>query len=63
MSVFVDEDDHPYADGARGAEQRCAVDPARAAFFVGVFEVGHGAREPADFGGYAARAVGEGVAD
>jgi hypothetical protein len=40
VSVFVDEDDHPYADGARGAEERCAVDPAWSAFFIRVVEVG-----------------------
>lgn len=55
--LFVDEDNHPDADGAGLAQQRRAVDPARAAFLVRVVEAGHGLWQPANFGGHAARAV------
>lgn len=44
VPVFVDEYNHPYADGARHAEEGCAVDPARSAFIVVVFEVYNRAR-------------------
>lgn len=63
LVLFVDEDDHPDADGASLAEQRRAVDPAGAAFLVVVVEVCHGLRQPPDFGRHAARAVGQGGAN
>lgn len=62
VPVFVNEHNHPHTNRTRRAEQRCAVDPTGSAFFVGLFEVGYGAREPADFRSHTARAVGEGVA-
>jgi hypothetical protein len=63
VPILVDQNYHPHANGAGLAEQRRAVDPARAPFFVGFVEVGDCAGQPADFGGHAACAVGQCVAD
>jgi hypothetical protein len=56
--VLIDEDDHPDAYGSALAEQRRAMDPARAAFVDGVVKVLNRVGQPADLGCYAARPVG-----
>lgn len=61
--LVVDQDDHPHAHCARAAEQRRAVNPARAAFLLPAFELLYCVGQPADLGCYAAGAVGEGVAE
>ena len=60
LLLVVDEDDHPDADCAGGAEQGGTVYPSRPTLFtVFAVKVGSGRGEPSDLRGDAARVVAE----